>query len=143
MKTMAVIAIVGLAVTGCSSSKDNKATTAAPVSSTTTSSGPKSFSTVASLKDAAVAAGLACPTWTQDNVVESAAESGTCSDDTVLSTYATTADLQSALDTLRSINQLMREKKLEPTPLLIGTNWIINAPSAASLTAALGGTIER
>lgn len=35
MKTMAVIAIVGLAVTGCSSSNDDK-TTAAPVSSTRT-----------------------------------------------------------------------------------------------------------
>lgn len=141
MKTaIAVIATIGLSMTGCSSSKDEP--TAAPVSSTT-SSGPQSFSTVAALKDAAVAAGLACPSWKQDNLVAAAAESGSCSEETVLSTYATDADLQGALETMRGLNELMVENKLVPTPLLIGPNWIINAPSAPDLTGGLGGTIER
>lgn len=140
MRTAIALVVIGLAVTGCGSSNDDP--TAAPVSSAT-SSGPKSYSTVASLKDAAVAAGLPCPVWNQDDVVVAAAESGTCGEDTVLSTYATADDLQTAIGNLRGMNDLMKANKLEPVPLLIGANWIINAPDAASLTGALGGTIER
>lgn len=144
MKTAGVVMalLLGLALAGCGSDDEPEAATA-PSSSSPTSQGPKTFSSVGELKDAAVAAGLACPSWKQDNVVQAAAESGTCSDETVLSTYATDADLQTAIGNLRDINELMKEQKLEPTPILIGPNWIINAPDAPSLTGALGGTVDR
>lgn len=90
-----------------------------------------------------MSAGLPCPAWEQDNVVKFAAESGNCSDDAVLSTYATDADLQEAVETMRGMNEMLTQNGIEATPLLIGANWIINAPAADKLAPRLGGTVER
>jgi hypothetical protein len=53
------------------------------------------------LTDAAVAAGLPCTAWMQDDLVEHAAQSGTCSDSSVLSIYVTEEDQTAALTNLR------------------------------------------
>jgi hypothetical protein len=86
--------------------------------------------------------GLPCSTWVQDNVVQSAAESGNCAEDTVLSTYATDDYLQTAIDTLRALDALMTEQKLKPDPRLIGPNWIINGPTAGRFADRSGGTVK-
>jgi hypothetical protein len=145
----ALVALCGVA--GCGGEQQGPPApgpAAAAASTTTTVSanepqGPREYATVAALKDAAVAAGMACPTWKQDDVVEVAAESGTCSDSTVLSTYATTADLQTAVENMRGMKKMLNDNGIEPTPLLIGPNWIINAAEAPTLVDGLGGTVER
>jgi hypothetical protein len=62
---------------------------------------------------------------------------------TLLSAYATDDDLQTAIDTLRDLNELTTEQKLKPDPILIGPNWIINGPTADKVAAKLGGTVDR
>ncbi|MDX3006755.1 hypothetical protein PWY87_34125 [Kribbella solani] len=149
---MRVIAIIAafLLLAGCGGSNQT-ADTKLPSAPTTSTAAPtltappvaQRYPTVEALKDAALAAGLSCPSWVQDNVVQAAAESGTCSDDTVLSTYATDADLQFALENLQGMNEMMKEKNVPVGPQLIGANWIINAPGADGLASKLGGTVER
>ncbi|MFC6160573.1 hypothetical protein [Kribbella jiaozuonensis] len=144
MRFITGTAVLALIITGCGSTPP--AANETPATTSAASSSPPSaqrYQTVAALKDAAVAAGLPCSTWTQDNVVQTAAESGNCTEDTVLSTYATDGDLQSAIDTLRDLNELMTEQKLTPDPILIGPNWIINGPTADNVAVQLGGTVER
>src|SRR4051794_40526278 len=98
MRLLATIIAAVLPLGGCGT--DDKQT-AESMPAPTSPAGPPTvqrYQSVEALKDAAVAAGLPCPAWVQDNAVEAAAESGTCSDDSVLSTYATDADLQFALE---------------------------------------------
>ncbi|WP_432888596.1 hypothetical protein ACQPYH_08035 [Kribbella sp. CA-245084] len=134
-------AVLALIVTGCGTKQ--AAVSEAPSATATSPPSAQRFQTVVALKDAAVAAGLPCSTWVQDNMVQSAAESGNCAEDTVLSTYATDDDLQTAIDTLRALDELMTEQKLKPDPRLIGPNWIINGPMADRFAVQLGGTVDR
>jgi hypothetical protein len=135
--------LVALTITGCGSGKASEAPAATATTIATTPPTAQRYQTVAALKEAAVAAGMSCPNWVQDNVVQAAAESGTCSDDSVLSTYATDADLQFALENLQAMNEMAKEKNVPVDPQLIGPNWIINAPGADKLAPKLGGTVER
>ncbi|TDX03986.1 hypothetical protein [Kribbella sp. VKM Ac-2566] len=136
--------LLALTITGCGADKPAaQAPAATPSATATTPPTAQRYQTVEALRDAAVAAGMLCPTWVQDNVVVAAAESGTCSEDSVLSTYATAADLQLALENLQGMNELAKENKIPVDPQLIGANWIINAPGADKLAPKLGGTVER
>ena len=88
------------------------------------------------LRDAYVAAGGECDDWAQTNVVKLAAESGTCGDDMVLSTFANESDRDSTVSTLKELMELIGGVKL-----LVGPNWIINSDEAPRLQPKLGGTI--
>lgn len=99
------------------------------------------FRSIGDLKDAAVAAGLPCTVWTQDNAVELAVESGTCSDDSVLSIYASEADQITAISNQRRFAEMMVQHGLPAVPLLVGPNWLISAPEAPELAEALGGVV--
>ncbi|MFG1820720.1 hypothetical protein ACGFIF_43680 [Kribbella sp. NPDC049174] len=143
MRLLATIIAAVLLLAGCGTDdKQTAESTPAP----TSPAGPptaEKYQTVEALKDAAVGFGLSCPSWVQDNAVQAAAESGTCSDDSVLSTYATDADLQFALENLQGMNEMAKENNVPVDPQLIGPNWIINAPGADKLAGKLGGTVER
>lgn len=112
-----------------------------------------SVGTVAELKDAAIAAGYACPSWTQDNVVTLAAESGRCSDSDVFTTYLSESTREEAVQNHKEMAKDTREmladdENVDPSltdeeVLLVGPNWIINSSEAADLQGDLGGQIVR
>jgi hypothetical protein len=102
---------------------------------------PSRFGSVTDLRDAAVEAGYVCATWEGDNVVTLAAESGTCDDQSVLSTYATDVDLQTQLDQEKEMSGLLTENGIEPEPVLVGPNWLFKAPEAPGLRDFLGGVL--
>jgi hypothetical protein len=131
MKLTATAVMVGAAVvltlTACSSS--TPATTKTPVKNV-------SYSSVADLRDAFVKAGGACDSGVQDNVVGGAAESGTCDEETVLSTYLSTDSRDTVVDNVKTIGAGMVD-----VTMLVGKNWIVNSPDAAKVKAELGGTM--
>lgn len=100
-----------------------------------------SVSSVTELRDALVAAGYECPNWDQSNVVDLAAESGSCSDSDVLSTFASPGNLQDQLDTSRGMDQMSIDAGLKPDPSLVGPNWIFRSPDAGAYADELGGTV--
>jgi hypothetical protein len=144
MRTIIGVALlVALTVTGCGLDKGTGAPDSTPTPTATPPPTAQPYQTVEALKDAAVAAGMTCANWVQDNVVKEAAESGHCSDEDVFTTYTTDADLQAAVENARGMSEMLRENKIEPSPNLVGVNWIINAPGADKLAPKLGGTVQR
>lgn len=99
------------------------------------------YGSVTELKDAAVEAGYTCSSWVVENVVALAAESGSCGDDSVLSTYASQVDLQSQLDVEKEASKLLTDNGIETTPVLVGPNWLFKAPEAVELRESLGGVL--
>lgn len=144
---LATVAVLALA--GCGGSATSAGPVSSPAASQTTSTPepvavPKaSYGTLVELRDAAIAAGYPCPTWTQDNAVVFAAESGSCSEDDVFMTYASAGQLEEAVSTRKAMNKMLTEKNIEAGPTLVGENWTINTDSAFDLQAELGGTILR
>lgn len=102
---------------------------------------PVSYGTVTDLRDAAIASGYVCKNWKQSNTVSLAAESGTCDGESVLTTYASDADLQSQLDQEKSNAEMLTDAGIETTPVLVGPNWLLKAPEAPDLREALGGIV--
>lgn len=94
------------------------------------------YQTVAELKDAAVAAGLPCTAWVQDNLVEYAAGSGTCSESSVLSIFASEDDQMAAIANIRE-----RAEGQGPVAVLLGANWLIVAPEVVHLAGKVGGVV--
>lgn len=96
------------------------------------------YSSVEDLVDAAVAAGYACPAWTQTDQVKSALESGACSQDDVFSIYADSEATQAAVDKIVSVSAGYVE-----VGLLAGPNWIVNTaqPALGQLASRLGGNL--
>lgn len=133
--------VVGIALlAGCGGGSSSGAKTTAPPDTSSTSSGPptpRRYSTVVELRDAAKDAGTTCPDWKQTDVVKFAAQSGSCSDDSVFATYATTAQLDEAVATYKEINTSA------DAPMLVGANWSIVAPAKIVnyLKDEMGGTV--
>lgn len=130
-------ALLCLALTGCGG-RDERAADSVSTPSPSPVADAR-YGTVVELKDAAVLAGYECKNWRQTDVVKLAAQSGSCSNADVFATFASEGDLQAQLDTFREIDAMFND---EPTPRLVGPNWVINAPEAATLQNALGGTVE-
>jgi hypothetical protein len=149
MMRIVVPLVAALVLAGCGGGGDSAGEVGPqPAASTSTQpapptqpAGPVSYSTVVELRDAAVAAGYVCPSWKQDNQVQFAAESGSCSDADVFATYASEAQRAEALATAKELGELMREQKLAPDPRLFGPNWSIATSRAAELAKELGGTV--
>jgi len=129
-----------LLLVGCSAGSDEPANSQKPTESSTPA-GPRTFSGVVDLRDAAVEAGYVCPHWQQSNAITLAAESGDCSDESVLSTYASDGDLQQQLDIDKEMADLLTDSGIETTPSLVGPNWILKDPRAADLRDSLGGVV--
>ncbi|WP_067428586.1 hypothetical protein [Nocardioides jensenii] len=153
MKLATLALCLLLALTSCGGSADgdggskgaNTATPAATAESTPEPQFEKdaAYGTVQELHDAAVEAGYVCANWKPEHNVTLAAESGTCSDEDVFSTFASQGDLQSQLDLHREMNELLADADIDPSPMLVGSNWIINGDNAPALQSMLGGTVER
>lgn len=146
---VAVVVSVVCLLAGCG--RDSGGAAASPASVSPSTLGE--VGTLAELKDAAVAAGYACPNWQQDNVVAKASESGRCSDSDVFSTYLSEAVRDDVVQSLKDMSRDTREMLedgedvdpalLEEDVLLVGPNWVINAEDAASLQEELGGQVVR
>lgn len=134
---LAVVALLMASACGGGSGGDKKA------ASKPTQEDLGSVSSVVELRDALVAAGYECANWEQDDLVDLAAESGSCDDESVLSTFASQGDLQAQLDTFRGLDGMFKDADIEPEPILVGPNWIFTAPDADGYAAKLGGTISR
>lgn len=100
------------------------------------------YGTVDALKNAAVEGGYDCKRWRQDDAVTLAAQSGTCSGDSVFATFASEGDLQAQIETYREFDEMAKDLEMDSDPRLVGSNWVINAPEAAELQDSLGGTVE-
>lgn len=137
-----VMVVAVLALAGCGSGG-----TAKPVSSSATSVAsavPQArYGSVSELHDAAVAAGYLCPSWTQDNVVVLAAESGHCSDADVFTTYASAGQLDQAVTQVKANNQTLASATVTVDPTLVGENWMINGKDVVDIQPKIGGTILR
>lgn len=134
MRLVGALIAVALLLAGCGG-EDEPGAEATP----TKQAGPQSFNTLQALRDAAVEAGYECPRWVQDNKVKLAAESGSCSDADVLATFASQADLEAQVATLREIGEMVSD----PDPIVVGPNWIINGADSPDIAEALGGVVSR
>lgn len=105
--------------------------------------GTMTYQTVADLKDAAVAAGLPCTVWIHDDVASRCLESGTCSDSSMLSIYASEEDQLAAIGDIRQLAEDTARTGREPVYVLSGANWLIVAPEVEVLHLAgrIGGQV--
>jgi hypothetical protein len=143
LATVAVLALAGCGRSGTSAGPSSTETTQG-VSVSAPAVAPKAkYGSVSDLHDAAVAAGYTCPSWTQDNVVTLAAESGHCSDADVFTTYASAGQLEEAVSTRKGMNELLTKNNVAASPTLVGENWMINGDAVTDLQPELGGTILR
>jgi hypothetical protein len=124
MKRVLVAGAILLLLTGCSASSAKTAKPAAPKAT---------YATVTALRDAFVKAGGSCDDWNETDVVTVAAQSGDCSDSTVLSIYVSQT----------SRDQIVNFAKTSGVAahLLVGKNWIINTPNPQKYVKNLGGTV--
>lgn len=134
----AVVGTLALTVSGCGAGEPKQK--AAPEEPVTIPAGV-SYDTLTDLRDAAVAAGYACPLWEQNDVVRLAEHSGNCSSRDVFAIYATEDDLRKQLQTFRRTDEEHRELGIDPSPRLVGQNWFISGPGVARFADALGGTV--
>ncbi|MBK9087494.1 MAG: hypothetical protein IPL80_19880 [Sterolibacteriaceae bacterium] len=123
------IALSLAVLSGCSGG----AQSVTPTSTTPQPARDMEYPTVVALKDAAVRAGYPCPSWSQDNRITKAAESGSCTDADVFSTYLSHESRDSVVTFLKTSGVSVT--------LLVGPNWIISSKSAPSLQSALGGVV--
>lgn len=146
--TLAGVAALTLAVvTACTTEPDPEpattaaATTAETTTEATTTPSPTPsaikrdiYTEVVQLRDALTDAGYDCPSWEAHNRVAAAVESGSCTDNDVLSIYRDQTATLDALETLRSTG---------PATVVMGQNWIVNtgAHNLRMVRDALGGTI--
>lgn len=94
------------------------------------------YGSVVDLRDAFVAAGGSCDDWDQTNQVANAAESGSCSSTTVLSTYTSESSRDEVVAAVKEIG-----KVVGGSSQLVGVNWIVNSPDASDVRDKLGGTL--
>lgn len=102
----------------------------------------ETFESVEALKDAYVKAGGSCDSWSQDDQIETALESGSCDDDTRLSIYSThLRALESVRITNSSVGDMIGYENLNDS--LVGSNWVINSDeNLAEVQVRLGGEIK-
>lgn len=133
-----------LLLAGCSGGGESGESTASTGTAETTPL-DREFGSLAELRVALVASGLSCPEWTQENLVAVAAESGACSDSTVLATYATQSDRDTAVSNARAMGRMMSSASID-TPAaasLFGKNWSLRAHAdvVAEVQKKMGGIV--
>ena len=148
MKKLAALAALPLALTACSSGSGDGA------SSTSTSASAlkladQQFGSLAAFKDALVKEGYSCPNWSQTNVMISAAESGSCSTDDVLATYASEESKQKGMEDFKSVQADLASLDASSSPdtedkgVIYGKNWSLNTHDVTKWQEKLGGNIVR
>ncbi|MFC7847081.1 hypothetical protein ACFUTU_01245 [Arthrobacter sp. NPDC057388] len=141
MKTgLLILAAFSLAVlNGCASAEPSTSVVQSITATPTPPADGGSFSTLAELQEAYVAAGGDCGNLDQANNVKLAAESGNCNDQTVISTYISTADVSQVIQNVKALNEEIDFQSDDVW--LTGQNWIINGPDAADMQEKLGGRL--
>lgn len=126
MKRIASAAAAALALVGCGGA-------AQPAELPTPT--PTQYQSVTDLRDAAIAAGYACPSWQQHNRVKLASQSGSCTTADVFAVYLSPEATQDQVSAAKELGMEMH--------WLVGSNWTINAPVDAlpALQDALGGMV--
>lgn len=94
------------------------------------------FSDIDELRDAYVAAGGDCDDWEQTDRVRAAAASGDCSTNAVLMTFDSSSAAKSTADALLGMVAAGEERTL-----LMGADWLINAPDVRDVADSVGGEI--
>ncbi len=128
MRRVVWLSVMAVALVGCSNPEAEQAPEPGV---------PREYSTVVDLRDAMIEAGYDCPHWKQTNAVKFSAESGSCSGRDSLSVYATKRDLARQVDTWREFSAQWAISER----ILVGPNWIINAPKPAEWAEIMGGTV--
>lgn len=97
------------------------------------------YSTIEEFRDAAIEAGLECPSWAERTGSTYAAAAGDCSDSAVLSIFSSESQRDEQVAVLKSITI-----KGEGQPLLVGPNWMINGPleDLEAVQPVLGGIVD-
>lgn len=126
-------AMLSLAVSGCSTADDGERP-------------EPSFGTVTELRDALVDEGFRCPDWVQDDTVETATESGSCTggDEDKLMVFATDAHLKEQLEVMDEARAKLEELGLKEGVRVAGDRWLVflwDADDAVKVAGALGGKI--
>lgn len=99
------------------------------------------YQTLAELRDTATAAGYECD-WVQEDEVDLAAESGTCSGSDVFMLFSTESSRDGQVETYRRLAEMLGTGSVD----LVGPNWIIHHEDAAVLEmiqGATGGIIQK
>ena len=128
-RSLALATAAALLLVGCSS---------APEQEEEVETAPATLGYVESideLHDAYVNAGGVCNREERDPG-QFYKESIDCADDAVLLTFATTRDRDEQVAVYDEMTSL-----LGPKTLLVGDNWILNAPDAIEMQSALGGQV--
>ncbi len=94
----------------------------------------ETYDSIDELREAYEQAGGSCDEWKQSDRVAAALESGDCDSRTVLSTYASSSDASNAAEVLLASSLA--------ASVLVGENWIINAPGDLDrLSEQIGGEV--
>ena len=119
-------------LSSCTSSEDSQPSSSAEVGT---------YTSVAALKDAAVSSGYTCDSWNQDNKVNGAIESGTCSSKDAFSLYSDQESRDAITDNLENFYSVLKPD--HPEYVLLGKWWIINTDidfdSLSMISAVIGG----
>jgi len=142
-----VAGLLTLSLAACSFDSEPGSPSPTKGSPSPTEEGPQPLSEVGSvteLRDALVEAGYPCADWTQTNDVANAAESGSCSEEDVLSTYASESDRDAQVTQERANKDMLREAGIDPGSTIVGPNWMVNLSAGTDIEgihAVLGGTL--
>ncbi len=132
-----------LMVLGACSSDESADDASSPTSVATSDPAGATYGTVEELKDAAVAAGLKCSTWTLNDPGPNVAGVGECDEmESILAIYLSDDAKQDTVDALVKSCEMAAGAGLPCPPLLVGPDWIINSPQSVELQPALGGVIQ-
>lgn len=135
IKLLGLAAVSVVLLSGCAGAPES----ASSPTATTPPADGGTYSTVADLKDAYVAAGGDCPSFSQGNEVKLAAESGECGTNTVLSTYVSNSDVSQVIQNAKTFWEKL--DLTDDSTWLVGQNWIINSHQSADVRGKLGGKL--
>lgn len=94
------------------------------------------YETILDLRAAAVSAGMQCPQW-RVSIRHDGSQLGTCSATAIVVLFDDAEQRDAAVEDLR---QTLERVDL-PFTVLVGENWMIDAPEVPQLAGALGGSL--
>lgn len=99
--------------------------------------GSQRYDTLTQLRDAAVAAGLECPSW-ETMTRQDGSLRGDCSSTALFVLFSDKGQRDDAVEALREANDF---EAAYSYPVLVGENWLVNSSLAPDLQDAMGGEV--
>lgn len=98
------------------------------------------YGSLEEFRDAVLDTGYECKRWRQNNVVTLAAASGGCSAADVFSIYQSEAQRDKQVNKTREFGESIG---MDFAPILVGPNWILNAPVGrlSAVQEGIGGIL--